>query len=561
MKKYAGLKKIFAVLLALVMLLPCVSAAAFAEERNPDGRTLPTIHVRGKTAPLYKDYGTENQVQIFDNWTGRVPVPDGYIEEQVKALLPSFAKAVLTNDYDAWAADFSGVLEPIYHDLLLDKAGNPQYNTGTNWNFDYSYLQNRVNGDGTYSTDAYEFEYDWRLSPLDVVDDLHDYIEAVLAVTGKSEYNLVARCEGACVAAAYLAKYPDSRIRSIAYMAPCSNGCAQISCLFAGDVKISTAAVNRYMSLNFGTDAEDGFGADLIGDPTVLEFLRQLIAALSLTHGLDLPASQIERIFNTVKDKVYPGLLMTSFGSFPGYWAMVDDAHYETAKKLCGIADDPEYAAFVQKLDDYHYNVQNKQVEVLNRMKAGGASFSLLVKYGTEILPIIADADLISDSTVTVKEASYGAVTAPHGQILPEDYVSAAVNAGNGRYLSPDGQIDASACAFPDDTYFLKYCPHGEWYGEVYWWLNRCLEKGTAENADNNERYPRFLFWDREQMNISPLSEENMGRYEDYYESNPGSAVTRLISSFRSIITRLIDMIRGLIDGIRARAKGEPVTP
>ena len=546
-------RRLLSLLLAFTILIGLLIPAFAAE---PDGRKIPTIQIRGKTAFIYKNVGTPEQEVIFDGWTGRVPVPDGYIAEQVKVLLPKFAKAVLTGNYDDWAADFSHVLEPIYHDMALDRDGNPQFGSGTDWNKDYSGLPDRVNGDGTYSNDVYEFEYDWRLSPLQVVDDLRDYIEAVLAATGKDAYHLVSRCEGTTVAAAYLAKYPDPRIRSVVYITPCSNGCAQISCLFGGDVKLDPDAINRYMSLNFGTDAEDGFGKDLIGDETLMQFVRELISALALTRGLNLPAKKVQEIYDTVKYKVYPGLMMSSFGTWPGYWAMVDDAHYETAKALCGIADNPEYRNFVALLDDYHYNVQNRQVEIIEGMKAQGSSFALIVKYGAEILPFIADADKINDSTLTVEEASFGATTAPIGTTLSDDYVAAAEAEGRGRYLSPDRQIDASTGAFPDETYYLKYCPHGEWYGEFYWLLANVLEKGGAVNADTNDRYPRFMVWDRENMNLAPMTAENAGRYEGYYEKDPGAAVTRLMNSFTKVLRNLIEYVRALISGIVAHAKG-----
>ena len=552
--KHSALRRLFSILLALCLLFSVVGAALAAETGEADGRRVPTIQIRGKTAWIYKNADSpEEREAVFDGWTGRVPVPDGYIEDASKRLLPKFALAVATGNYDDWAADFSHVLEPIYHDMVLDKEGKPQYGTGTDWNFDYTDLPDRVGGDGTYANDAYEFEYDWRLSPLDVVDDLRDYIDAVLRATGKTEYNLVARCEGTCVAAAYLAKYPDARIRSVVYITPCSNGCAQISCLFGGDVRISTDAMNRYVSLNFGTGAEDDFAAGM-GEEPMTAVLRELISMMALTHGLDLPARTVQRIFDTVKEKVYPGLLMTSFGTFPGYWAMVDDAHYETAKSLAGIADDPEYAAFVSLLDDYHYNVQNRQIEIIEGMKAQGAAFSLIVKYGTEILPFIADADLINDSTLTVREASFGALTAPIGETLSAEYVAAAEAAGKGRYISPDRQIDASAGAFPDETYYLKYCPHGEWYGEFYWLLSYIIEKGGAVNADTNDRYPRFTVWDRENMTIQPMTEENAGRYEDYYTADSRTAIRKFLDALREYFRSLLRRLFGIFETTSAQA-------
>jgi hypothetical protein len=65
-------------------------------------------------------------------------------------------------------------------------------------------------------------------------------------------------------------------------------------------------------------------------------------------------------------------------------------------------------------------------------------------------------------------------------------------------------------------------------------------------NADSNERYPRFTVWDRETMTIAPMTEENAGRYEDYYTTEPRFAFVNFLRAFReflrSIFTRLFTL-------------------
>ena len=78
-----------------------------------------------------------------------------------------------------------------------------------------------------YSTYNYRFWYDWRLSPLVTGVELKNYIDRVLEATGEDKVNIVGRCLGANIIAAYVALCPDhaeAYVDDIGYYAPSIEG-------------------------------------------------------------------------------------------------------------------------------------------------------------------------------------------------------------------------------------------------------------------------------------------------------------------------------------------------
>lgn len=43
---------------------------------------------------------------------------------------------------------------------------------------------------------TYHCNYDWRLDPIELADDLHEFIEGVKKATGKSQVSIVCKCLG-----------------------------------------------------------------------------------------------------------------------------------------------------------------------------------------------------------------------------------------------------------------------------------------------------------------------------------------------------------------------------
>ncbi len=539
-KEVERMKRILAIVLSLCMLA-LMMVPAFAAE--PDFITYPTIYIKGKVGTLGNNVGTPDQIQIYDG--NRVPAPDGYIEEAVKELVPMFVKSMLTDDYTEWAEKMSGVLEPIYRDFVLDKNGKARPGSGQEkLAYDINNVHDVIEG-GKYALHGYPFDYDWRLSPIDVAPDLRTYVEKVKEVTGKPKVNLIARCEGACVLIAYLAEYGGADIGDAVFLSPSSNGTALISDVFAGDFHLDGVAVNRYME-----DGEYMSELDkIIEDELLRRVILDTLKLMAVTPGVDLTDAALNGLLEKILPMIMPGLLMTSYGTLPSYWAMVDDAHYEQAKTLAGITDDPEYANFVALIDDYHYNIQQKHAEILESCRSQGMGCMILVKYGDEMLPFLGDSVYPNDNTTTVPQASLGATVAEIGDKLD----------GEGEFISPDGLIDASTAGAPDYTWYAKYLDHDEWDKGINDLVKAHYASGGTMTVNSDPAFPRFLVYrelDKDHGVLEPMTEENAFAQDPTPSEDVAPAVNNFISTMRSVIERIIAFIKGIIEGIIGHAKG-----
>ncbi len=534
------MKKILSLCLSLLLVMALMLPTASVFAADVDLQTYPTVYIKGKVGALVNEKGTPDEYVIYDG--DRVPVPDGYVEDAVKELVPLFVKSVLADDYTEWAEKMSHVLEPIYKDFVLDKNGKARPRSGQqHLSYDINNVPNVIQN-GVYALHGYAFDYDWRLSPLDVADELRAYVLKVKEVTGKDKVNLVARCEGCCVSMAYLYKYGGDDLSSCILLSPSSNGVALASSLFAGDFHLDGGAVNRYLEHGEEMDQLD----KLIEDELIRRVLVDTVKLMAVTPGIDLTDAFIQKIFDKVLPMVMPGLLMSSYGTLPSHWAMVDDARYEAAKKMTGIADDPAYANFVALIDEYHYNVQNRHKEILTECMEQGMGVVILVKYGDEMFPIMTDSEYPNDNTVTVAQASLGATMAKIGEKLDAE----------GEYVSPDGLIDASTCALPDNTWFFKYLDHDEWDRGVEELTFAFYHAGGKMTVHSDPAWPQFMVYDAETKTSSPMTAENAFRPEEEADDSVEPAVNNFIGTMKAVLDRIIAFIKGIIEGIIGHAKG-----
>lgn len=550
------MKKLVSFLLVALLLLSCVWVSASAETVN--GLIYPTVYVRGKTDPIYNNLGTADEWMVSDSsrvFSQNVPDIKAYALKKAETLLPEFAAGMVTGNFDIWAEKMSTLLEPIYSDFVLDKNGLPREGSGIK-TYDYNNLPKKENN-GIYPLDlnqdlsnsCYVLEHDWRMSPVDNAEKLNQLINAILDQNHVEKVNLVTRCEGCCIALAYLRAYGGSKIANNVMLGSSANGVVYCSNIFAGKFNLTGDAVNRYVGRNFATDSDKSFGADLFGDDEALRtFLKETITMLSVTGAYDLPAQRIVELVNELAPKIYPSLMMSSYGTCPSYWAMVRHNDYEQAKKLCGLVDadgNPAegWKAFVTKIDDYHYNVQQKAKELLKDLEEiNGVTTAIAVKYGSETLPFIADCNEINDDTTLAMDASYGAVTAKIGETLTDEQLAGVDPA----YISPDRMINAAAGLFPETTWYFKYYKHTEWGGALnHLTYDYIVSNGTLRIGDPGVQ-PRFQVSDGRGNSAQPMTEENANQHSDYYQ-------TGKTTSILSFLTVLFPMLRRLIDWIKAR--------
>ena len=113
-----------------------------------------------------------------------------------------------------------------------------------------------------------------------------------------------------------------------------------------------------------------------------------------------------------------------------------------------------------------------------------GTAAAIVCGYGISVIPVTTETESQCDFLIDTKYASLGATTAPFDGTLED---------GDPAYTSPDNMVDASTCAFPDITWFVKYQDHNNFcepYQQFVLWLVRFDGQPTITS---NEAYPQYL--------------------------------------------------------------------
>ncbi|MBQ8503379.1 MAG: hypothetical protein IJ491_03775 [Clostridia bacterium] len=520
------MKKILSIILCLAMLMSFAVPAFAADESG-----LPVIYLAGKgNEAIYKADGTlaKNPGTIDRG---------GYIKEAAGPVLEELGKALISGDYTAYVDSLVDATAAIYEDIDLDSDGNASNGTHIKWNSKTVVIDKDAK--------IFYFKYDWRLSPLEVADQLDVYVERVLAATGAKGVNIHCRCLGANMAMAYVAKSyngdygHDFRVKNIMLDTAGVAGYITLGSLLSGSIELQPDTVDRFVS-----DFLDG-GA-LIEDPALAMFAYSLVSLLNYAEVLDLGVDFVQGIIDKISDQLISPLALCCYGGYPSYWSMVSEKFYD--KAINKVFNTPElkeeYKVFIEKTDAYHALLGDTNEEtgrplyedLLLNLKADGLGIAVVAKYGAPCVPLFADSELTGDVRGTVTELSLGATGTEIGKTFSEDYLKEAEEKGTAKYISPDKTVDASTALFPDTTWFIKNIDHDQFpdfFGTIF---NEFCKSDGQMTVFDNEKYPQYFDYVDGKVIIDEGEEEDFAWSDD-----PIRLLFRLLTGLISLISKLFN--------------------
>lgn len=486
------MKKVISILLCFVLLASVVLCAAPLSSATGNGIDIPLIYVEGQGATLYKNLGTPEKKQIYP-----IQIPEGYIEEKIDQYLPVFMKAFFTQNWDEFCVALYDCVVPLFYDVRLDNNGDAEDGCGVDWNWQGNLWDKKVNG--KYQINDYVFKYDWRIDPWETADKLHDYIEAVKAVTGAEEVALLGRCLGASIVAAYMTKYDGKYVGECIFYASASHGAAMASKAFCGELYLESSGIERYV-----------YDIQLFEDESLEQLIKSLVTILEKTYGLDIACWAVNNVYEDIYLDVVPPIISETFATFPGYWSMVTEEDFEKAKDVAFYGyENGEYDGMIAKLDNYHVNTRLKMDETYIQKSKEGVEFSNIAKYGRQIIPVSDMNDVISDGTCEITQSSMGVTSATVEGKLSDEYIEAAKEKGTFKYISPDRQLDASTCLFPDSTWFVKDIEHERFPNYIDKIFTQIINIDGFTVFDNPD-FTQYLVYDRPTDTVVPMTEANM---------------------------------------------------
>lgn len=525
------MKKMISVLLAAIMVFGlCVPA--FAVETSTRSQ-YPIVYFRGNSEDIVDEDG--NVVYDFD-------VDGETIKQMVKKILPYFVTGYLSNDFDEYYKVFGEEMSKLYERCMLDGNGNPKYGTGISETQKKNNLKemstNYADSSGKFNINSYDFANDWRLDPLATVDDVEKYIDGILKVTGKDKVCLACKCLGGDLILAYLAKYGTKKIHAVCFGSTVAFGGDLVNDTFSGHMKINGDGITRFVNDQF-LDKIFFNSNKVLG-----EFIKET-ANLALATGITDGASDVfmKYLYNRLYEGLVPALATSTFATWPGYWTMVTADRYEETKNFVfgeeGGEKYKEYSGLIEKLDNYDKMVRQRIPQLLKEAEADGVKICIISKYGFQMPPVLESLDEQGDVWATTRFSSLGATVSKIGTTLSDEYIESRKALGLEKYISPDKQIDASTCVFPEYTWFIKNAIHDDWTKHEDWLITTVCDSNERLTVNDIDSRPQFMVYDRATDSVSPMTEENSKTESYETESKPKnkllSALTALFKWFKAL--------------------------
>ena len=537
------MKKIISLLLVLTMLYSFLIPAS-AASYTFHGGDIPVVMIYGDGQPIYNTEG-EKVFHFREMFSMLGGGEDGALgEAAINILMPFLLEGIMNDEWDNYYSALEKEIGELFTEARYDE-------NGENWNGSglgqealdimNNQYQDKSAGRGYFSAYDYEFFYDWRQDPQVTADEFNAFIKNVKKSTGAPKVSIVARCLGTTVVMAYLKEYGTDDIHGVSFNGSVVAGGEIISESISGKFVIDVDAINRMLS-----DFETIGWFDL--DSFITSSI-DLAAKILMVTGFEFNETEI---YGKLVQGVTSALALSTFFTWPGYWALVADEDFEDALYYVFGEEGGEkrikYAKLIEKIESYHNNVMLKIDDVFENLKNNDIKTAVIAKYGFQLAPIVESRELVADQFASIKRASFGATTSTIYETLSEEYIAERVAQGKGKYISPDKKIDASTCAFPDSTWFTKGITHSYWSDFETSILFKVVTADKQLTVDDFE-YTQFIVYDNETETAYPMTEDNYKT--ESWEANanmdkPDDKYGKIFSVVTTLILWLIDLFKFL---------------
>jgi hypothetical protein len=494
------IKRSVCLFLTLLLLFSGLALAVSAEDLSK----VPIIECKGAFHALYKDaQGKEIAFQAMNGSGMKALTAD------IQKVIPQITADAKALKWNACADTLADVVNKHFSVLAYKPDGTPKTKLYGN----LKTYNNKCLAD-SYKGQVYEFDFDWRQSPLDAAKELNTFIKAVIQKTGVKKVNLMVQSGSHSMGLAYLKVYGTGDLRAFFSRASLGNGSTVFGALMNKDVRIDGDALVNCSLL-------DDLGLGFTGSAKEqIEKLNEMgiFSTISGTAHLLLRKGFTERF--------YAECIIPTLCTIPVLWSYVPAAQYKSGIEKIFGQEREKYAGLIKKLDEYYDKVQKYSSQILAEA-ASKIRVGLEVNYGTALVPVAKDAYVNSDGLADVYNASYGATSAPPGKTLTGGQ---KVKDGH-NHISPDLQIDASTGMLPESTWYSDEAQHFNLnhVNELRnWFFNYVGPYGEDPTVFSDPAHPQFLSWDKSNT-ATPLVPSTAK------PPAPATVSARMVSFFRSV--------------------------
>lgn len=482
------MKKLLSLILSIVLIFT-VTVPALAASSQEVTEHDPVVLVRGMDfGNVMLDPGTDEQRKAVDF--------------SVSTIFSAVAESsIITRTIKGGKDGAIDALIDIAYSLLkynsMGENGDPVYNTGMiKYNESVDYFEDGFEGTnnemGMLRAFSEQFEgdhiyyvnYDWRIDPYLVADEINAAVELAVQTTGHQKVSIACTSMGGIMTVAYLSKYGYEHIGRCLFLSSTFCGSQIIADVLNGRVEITAERLYEWLcNFSYGNSALQ----------TLLSFVYKIGLFDALTKVTDY-------ILINRKDDVYEKVLKPIFVYSPCIWGLIPDReNYESAINYIFGSRENVNPTFLKRIDALQDMMDNRTA-LLNEMVENGVRVNVVSNYGAPLIPVYESADWTGDRILEAHNTSGFATVAKFGETLDDSY-----NAKNPSLVSPDGCVDLSTAVLPEYTYMIKNAPHvASSYGTEYLDFVIFLLTDTGDcKAGSNEKYPQFMISDWNEQTLA----------------------------------------------------------
>ncbi len=516
-----NIKKVISVVLAVVMLLSCMSILGYARDKS----FVPTIIIPGLfQSETYHYVNGEVETDADGNplvgpfylsvskefvgaalTTALIPITTMFITQQDKDQMAAKAVAKLAGELllGKQKSDENGVLDEDVRPERYESSMATATERQTNKVLSHFPIEEYFDIAG--KENLYVFNYVSTGNMIQVANELYDYIQFVKEDTGSRQVNIVPVSQGGSIANALMKLYDEKNIllardiNRIVFAVPALDGATLLGdCYKYGFNKESIDLYNTMFP-------------SVLGQESYLAYLINILVRL-------MPKTDVDNLLQVVGDTlIYDYLRYSTL-----LWGLIPSADYEECADKY-LADLPE----IRRQADWYYDAQLNSDDYILKAKAFGVEVFDIVDTNVELYELaVSHNNIQADGIIHVDSTSMGAYSVNVNTKLPADYETPLSQKHcfnpTHNHTDPEGIIDPLTGLLPDTTFYFSGQNHATTASNdvIMSLIIRLLTDESFHTVfDYPNEYPQFNY-SRETLQLR----KDIAEMRDYDRSSLSSA-------------------------------------
>lgn len=435
---------------------------------------VPYIHVSGlMTSDIVSDVSDSESETVW-------PPQTSSILSAVADLLPALFRLKITRNYDKFADSLIPALKKVLEPSFLDISGDVRNKTGA--------ICEYPDRDEIKKDSVLWFDYDWRADPFTVAAELDRFINYVTDCSGSEKVVLECHSYGGVITYTYIAEYGTDKLKGVLFNASAVYGETFTGDLCQGKLHLYDEALTEYLKGAFAH--QDGE-----------KFWNGFFKVLYKTGITGAICNAVNRVVDNTHDRLFSEIIFPMFGNWPSIWSMVTDEMYDDSVRAVFdsfYADDGlDHSEMRRKVEKFHTEIAVNREQILKTTNEK-CNLYIVARYGYCSMFCTPSWRIANDMIVDVRYGSFGATAAAYGEVFGADYLENK----DTKYISPEKNVDASTCLFPEQTWFIGDYMHMK--SKPSGFFETLLYYDGQATVNTFSQYPRFLCYVDEDDTVAP---------------------------------------------------------